>query len=82
VKNRGDVLGVLFVVMFLLLTAWGNAMAMMIVSAIGCVVGYAVLTWPSRGTPSVAYSWWRWFVAVFGLAVAAAITIVVILYRR
>lgn len=53
-KNRGEVFGVLFVVMFLLLTAWGNALAMAVISGIGCVLTLAVLAWRTRGWRTVA----------------------------
>lgn len=43
-KKRDEVFGVLFVVMLLLLTAWGNAVAMAVFSGIGCVVALAVLS--------------------------------------
>jgi hypothetical protein len=67
VKSRGDVFAAIAVAVLLLLTAWGNATAMMVVSAIGLVIG-AVLFRGRTASGGI-------LVATTGFAVAGAIAI-------
>ena len=56
--------------MLLLLTAWGNALAMAVVSGIGCVVALAVVTWH---TPGWRVFGWRLLGMVVAFTVAGGI---------
>ncbi len=58
---------------FLILTAWGNATAMLVVSAIGLIVGILLFRGRTRRRGLLA--------AALGVAVAAAIPIVISLSR-
>lgn len=62
----------LAIAVFLILTAWGNATAMLLVSVFGLGVGLLLL---SRWTRSRGLR-----VAVVGLAVAAAVSLVIPLF--
>ncbi|NLY00924.1 MAG: hypothetical protein GXY83_32945 [Rhodopirellula sp.] len=65
-KRHGDLLVLFATVMLLLLTAWGNALAMAIISGIGCIVTLAVLAWRAPG--------WRVFGRrLLGVTVAFAV---------
>lgn len=72
-KRREDAFAVVAVAIFLLLTAWGNATAMMVVGVIGCIVGLAVF-----GRRTFCYGV---LAATISFAVATAIAIVMTLSR-
>ena len=69
-KNHDELLALLPATMLLLLTAWGNALAMAIISGLGCVVVLAVLAWRAPG--------WRVFCwRLLGMTVAFVMAAVV-----
>ena len=66
-KSNGELLGLLATAMLLLLTAWGNALAMAAISGVGSVVALAVLAWRAPGWR--AFSW-----TLFGMNVAFGVS--------
>jgi hypothetical protein len=68
-KPYGEYLALLAVAMLLLLTAWGNAVAMAVVSGTLSVVALAAIAWSAPG--------WRAFVGTFlGMVAAFAVAAV------
>ena len=77
-KTHGELLALLAAAMLLLLTAWGNALAMVVISGIGCVVALAVLAWR---TPGWRVFGWRLFGMTVAFVVAGAIAVLISLWR-
>lgn len=64
-KNRNTLVAPIAAAVLLLLTAWGNAIAMFVVSAIGCVVALGIVLRGRTRRSGI-------MVAMTGFAVAAA----------
>lgn len=78
-KSNGELLGLLATAMLLLLTAWGNALAMAVISGVGSVVALAVLAWRA---PGWRVFWWRFFGVNVAFGVSAAIAFAVEILSR
>jgi hypothetical protein len=78
VKNHGDVLAVLVATMLLLLTAWGSALAMAVISGVGSVIALAVLT--SRAPGWIVFGR-RLLGMIIAIAAAAAIAFAIEMIR-
>jgi hypothetical protein len=69
-KTYGGTLALLAVAMLLLLTAWGNALAMAVVSGIGSVVALVALAWCAPGWRAFG---WKFLGMVVAFSVAAVV---------
>jgi len=80
-KSSGELLALLAVAMLLLLTAWGNALAMAVISGVGSVVALALLAWRA---PGWRIFWWRSFgmSVAFGLSAAIAFAVAILSRNR
>jgi len=74
-KPKRDTLAVLAVAVLFLLTAWGNAIAMAVISGIASVVALAVLAWRAPGWRVLGLRYLGMLVA-FAAAAMVAIGIV------
>ena len=72
-NNRENVFSAMVVILLLLLTAWGNATAMLVASALGCLAGFFIF----RGHRLLS----KLLLAVVAFAVSAAFAIDVALRR-
>ena len=77
--SNGALFGLLAAVMLLLLTAWGSALAMAVISGLGSVVALAVLAWRAPGWHAF---WWRFFGVNIAFGVSAAIAFAVEILSR